>query len=325
MHMTIRTPISRTIAWLEDLRLGRPAQVLFFGHGIGDDLLCTAVARELKKRGTGRIVMFSRHPALFEKNPDVAAVYGLDHATIGRRRRWGYPSVVPYYASLEADGDREKFHNEHFIVTMCRMAGVRGTVDLRPYLTLEPEEKTGGQRLPNQVAILSAGRAQMKNKNWFPERYQAVVDALADSFNFIQLGVPDDPPLRGVLDLRGRTNLRESAAILASSRVFIGQVGFLMHLARAVECRSVIVYGGRETPLVDGYAGNENLTGPMPCSPCWQRNRCDFDRECMRMIEPEAVIAAFHRQLAREDEPLPVGQATVTDCYAEISKPLASK
>jgi len=76
-----------------------------------------------------------------------------------------------------------------------------------------------------------------------------------------------------------------------------------MHLARAVDCRGVIVYGGRENPSVSGYECNENLMGKTPCSPCWQRNRCDYDRECMRIISASQVIDAVLLQLGRYGKP----------------------
>jgi ADP-heptose:LPS heptosyltransferase len=144
----------------------------------------------------------------------------------------------------------------------------------------------------------------MNNKEWYPERFQEVVDQLLGEVSFVQLGSKSDPPIKGALDLRGKTSFRESAAILAASRVFIGIEGFPMHLARAVDCRSVIIYGGREDPQILGYACNENLVGAMPCAPCWQRNRCDYDRECMRMIDAEQVVAAVQKQLARYGSPI---------------------
>jgi ADP-heptose:LPS heptosyltransferase len=86
--------------------------------------------------------------------------------------------------------------------------------------------------------------------------------------------------------------------------LFIGLVGFLMHLARAVNTRSVIVYGGRELPSQSGYTCNENITHLLPCSPCWQWNRCAFEHACMTGIQSEAVLAAVRRQLARVGEPM---------------------
>lgn len=309
--MSLRSEISKRVTQFEHWKLGRPEQVIYFGQGFGDDLLCTAVARELKKRGTGKIVMFSRHPCLFEENLDIASVHNLGYPMVGRRRHWGYGAIIPQYSIPDPANDRDLFRNEHLIATMCRLAGLTGSVDLRAYLTLRPAEKAAGRRRENQIAIQSGGLGQMKNKDWLPERYQAVADTLSDRFGLVQIGMANDPPLRGALDLRGKTTLRESAAILASSLLFIGQVGFLMHLNRAVDRRSVIVYGGRETPQVSGYPANENLVGAVPCSPCWQRNRCDYGHECMTIIETDAVLAAVHRQLARADEPLELEQASL--------------
>jgi ADP-heptose:LPS heptosyltransferase len=114
----------------------------------------------------------------------------------------------------------------------------------------------------------------------------------------VQLGAASDPPLANVRDLRGRTTIREAAAVLAGSRLFIGMVGFLMHLARAVGTRSVIVYGGREHPSQSGYRVNTNLFTELPCSPCWYWNRCPYDRECMRRITAADVIAAGRAALS---------------------------
>ena len=106
--------------------------------------------------------------------------------------------------------------------------------------------------------------------------------------------------------------MRETAAILAASRLFLGLATGLMHLARAVECRSVIVYGGREHPSQSGYSANENLYWSGPCAPCWLRNDCDYDRVCMSEILPELVIAAVRRQAERYGTPLPVDQCDIT-------------
>ena len=191
------------------------------------------------------------------------------------------------------------------------MAGMTGPVDLRPYIYLLPSEIEKGRLYSPQAVIHSAGLAAMKNKQWPAERYQAVADDLRKDVQWIQLGMADDPPIRGALDLRGRTTLRESAAIVANSSVFLGEAGFLMHVARAVNTRAVIVYGGREEPMVSGYRANENIVGHTDCSPCWQRTRCDFGRECMQIIEPELVAAAIRRQLQLEGMPLDVEQVNI--------------
>jgi hypothetical protein len=305
---SIKTTFVRIRAFAENLLIGCPESVIFFGHGIGDDLLCTAVARELKKREAGKLVIFSNHGSLFEHNPDIAAVYNLGYPTIGRRRYAGYNCIIPQFSDYDPESDTDSFQREHVITTMCRIAGITGGIELRPYLSLTPEERLKGSLLDRQVVIQSAGLASgpgvMNNKEWYPERFQEVVDQLRGEVSFVHLGSKSDPPIKGALDLRGKTSFRESAAILAASQLFIGLVGFPMHLARAVDCRSVILFGGREDPSVTGYSCNENLVGAMPCAPCWHRNRCEFDRECMRMIDAEQVVAAVRKQLAHHELPI---------------------
>jgi len=298
--------------------MGRPEYVIFFGHGLGDDLLCTAVAHELKKRSAGEIVMFSKYPSLFEENPDISGVYNLGLPTIGRRRHWGYSSIIPQYGSYDAATDRDINAPAHFIETMCRMAGITGIIELRPYIYLRPLEMEKGRLYPSQAVIHSAGLASMRNKQWPTERYQAVADDLRKDVRWIQLGLTEDTPILGALDLRGRTTLRETAAIMANSKIFLGEAGFLMHLARAVETRAVVVYGGREDPMVSGYRANENIVGRTICSPCWQRTRCAYGHECMRIIEPSEVIAAVRRQLDHEGTPMEVEQVTLDSTPSEL-------
>jgi hypothetical protein len=66
-----------------------------------------------------------------------------------------------------------------------------------------------------------------------------------------------------------------------------------------VDCRSVIVYGGREKPAQTGYVANKNLYSQVRCAPCWLRNPCDFDRKCMDMITSKQVIAATAEQISK--------------------------
>ena len=79
-----------------------------------------------------------------------------------------------------------------------------------------------------------------------------------------------------------------------------------MHMARAVDCPSVIVYGGRLRPDQIGYACNESLYNAVECAPCWLDTRCDFGRYCLDMITTGAVIEAAERMLARPRGPLAV-------------------
>lgn len=285
-----------------------PLAVGFFG-GIGDELLLTAVVHELRRRGRHGTWILSEYPELWANNAAGDLVLPWDQRHAAWAEAFGWNLILPHYSYYDSAHDADVPPAHHIIRVMCEHVGILGLIARRPRVVLTAAEQARGARVPHQVAIQSAGlsaRFAAKTKQWFPERYQAVVDAMRADVNFVQVGSRDDPPLEGALDLRGRTTLRETAAVLAESLAFVGQIGMLMHLARAVDCRSVIVYGGREHPSQSGYSCNENLYVPVPCSPCWKVNTCPYDLACLREVTAADVVAALRRQLARAGEPLPL-------------------
>ncbi len=299
--------------WL--MRHGLPKDLYYYDGGIGDELLMTTVFHEMGKRGMARPAFMSKYPDLFTHNPDIGTLQSWDPRLLelykAFRRKPKYPCYM--YEKI-AEADVHYCPPYPMVARMCKMCSLFGSIDIRPYLYLTDAEKQAGQVTRRQVAIMSSGMSALHkhlNKQWMPERYQAVVDALQGQYDFVQLGAASDPVLDGTLDLRGKTNLRQTAAVLSQSRLFIGQIGFLMHLARAVDCRSVIVYGGREMPFQSGYTCNENLYTPLTCSPCWKENQCDFERECLTRIQPEHVLAAIGRQMERVGEPLALDSYTI--------------
>ena len=285
--------------------------------------MCTAVLRELRARGQDGLMMISDHPALFAGNQDPAHVrppwprYAREDSTLAICRRfvriWGGTFRRLEYAPLVGE-DRHAPPSRHIVAELCARAGVTGPVAIRPYLTLDPTE-TAAAWAGGQIVIQSSGMAArhpMLNKQWDQDRFQSVVDALAGEANFIQLGAASDPALRHARDLRGATSIREAAAILSQARLYVGTVGFLMHVARAVECPAVIVFGGREAPWQTGYICNTNLYSPVPCAPCWRSNTCDIGRQCMRDIAVDDVVSAIRHMMGKPRGPLAVETVDVT-------------
>ena len=280
-------------------RHGRPSAILYFGESPGDDLLATAVLRQWHRVRGSRAAYLTSHPALFSGNPDVAFTAPYDPELAGALQLLGVPRRRLTYHPYDPDTDRSIAPRaDHIINLMCRAAGVPAVPDARPILQLEPGEivRAPRTRIVVQSSVLSA-RMPVANKDWFPDRMQEVADALGRDAEIVQLGTPADPALSGVLDMRGRTTLREAAGILAGAQLFVGMVGFLMHLATAVGTRSVVIFGGREHPDQSGYPENLNLFTELPCSPCWLWNTCPYDRECMRRITADDVIGAAKRIL----------------------------
>jgi hypothetical protein len=305
--------------WREDRQirqryLGFRQVVYFGGDGIGDELLCSAPLHELRRRGGTGLCAMTNRPEFFRHSPDVDGVRPMAHADLPHLARIGVPASSTVYIHKKHVPDIDVPPPRHILAEMCSLCGVTGEIELRPRLWLTPEERAAAAPYADCIAMHSSRRSAslaIGNKEWLPQRFQQVADALAPRYRIVQLGLPGDPPLIGAEDLRGQKSFREAAAILAGATAFVGLVGFLMHLARAVDCPSVIIYGGREHPDQSGYVCNENLFTSLPCAPCWRWNTCDFEHACMTRITASDVLAGLGRLLRRARTPLATAHATL--------------
>lgn len=290
--------------------------MISFGGGLGDDVLLTCVLREMANRGQ-KIGVITRYPDIFEGNGDVVSTLNFCSDLLYAAREGLTEVKLPWYTSPDPSDhrkDKDIKPVRHIIALMCSAVGIDGEVSLRPYWHFQPREREFGRFSKRQIAIQTTGLskdAKMPLKEWFPERFQEVVDSLRNEITFVQIGRSADSGLNGVIDLRGKTTIRETASILSNSSCFVGLVGFLMHLARAVDCRSVIVYGGRESPDQTGYIANINLYSELSCAPCWGWHFCDSDRVCMRNITPNDVVTAVKKILSCNTSTLPVEKIKV--------------
>lgn len=304
------------------MRYGMPDTMLQFLGGIGDELLLTTVAHEFKKRKDDiRIWQVSHSPELLKYNDDYSQVFDWQHIHLRFSNLLNSRRVNLSYSEQIIPGELEGPPPHHIIAELCRKAGIYGNVEIRPYLYLTEEEKQQGRLYQHQIVLHCVGESSyenvMTNKIWPKERFDTVVRMIKkqkdvlNNTEIIQVGLAEDPYIDGCVDLRGKTSLRETAAIINQSDAFIGTSGLLSHMARAVDCRAVIIYGGREHSYQTGYICNENLDSFLPCAPCWRWNKCDYDRKCMRMITPENVLEALQKVINKKKVPLETETVTI--------------
>jgi len=296
-------------------QFGWPRALTHFAAGVGDELMLTAVMRELRLRGAPPFWVMSRRPELYRDNPDVAAVVPVDQRMVALARRCGARVVEPVYTVEDAAGNMRP-PPAHMITSLMATAGITGPVTLKPVLHLSAAEKAAAAAWAGVIVIQPTVRSALRPndlKEWWPDRWQAVVDALRPAHRIVQVGGENDPLLAGAEDRRGHAvSLREVAALLGHARLFLGLESGFMHLARAVDCPGVIVLGGRVSPAQAGYAGFVNLTRTPACSPCWRYNGCELDRQCLRDISADEVIASVKQVLAAPRAVLPEQRLEIT-------------
>ena len=301
--------------------------------GIGDALIFSAIAHQLASQKGHKILVGHKHPEIFQNNPDVIAtdiVYDspetLEPRDIKKLEQVGFQILYPtYWNSRPYPNNSEKFFltypKQNVIAQMAKRAGLDGQIELKPKLYLTDQEKAFGRFAPSnkkQIAIMST--AISPRKQW--PYYQELVDRLKKDPNLylIQVGAPEDTTLIGVdKNTNGTLTLRETAGILYNSDLFVGQIGSLMHMSRAVDCPAVIAYSSCEPDYMARYIANINVHPRCPCF-LSQTGKCDKNCDpcinehpycCINTIKVEDMLAAIYEQLKRGKKNLPLETVNV--------------
>lgn len=133
--------------------------------------------------------------------------------------------------------------------------------------------------------VAAGGKYDVTIKWWDARRYQAVVDHFRGRIQFVQVGEfgHHHPRLKGAIDLRGQTSLRELVRLVYHAQGVLCPVTALMHLAAAIESKGgqpvnrpcVVVAGGREPVHWEAYPDHQfiHTMGALRCCSnggCWK-------------------------------------------------------
>lgn len=145
----------------------------------------------------------------------------------------------------------------------------------------------------NSYWLIDAGyKSDFTLKNWSAANCRKVVEILAGKVSFVQIGARDPghrhPNLPGVLDLTGKTSIRDLVRIMYHASGVLTPVSFPMHLAAAVPTPDgrlrpcVVVAGGREPVTWEAYPGHQFLhtVGAFSCcraKACWKSRAARLD------------------------------------------------
>ncbi len=163
---------------------------------------------------------------------------------------------------------------------------------------IKPEEK---------IVILNPG-ANWEAKRWKKQGFAEVGDKLAKEYKvrIIIIGGKKEENLaeevknlmkESVVNLAGKTTLGELAALLKRSSLLITNDTGPMHLASAVKCPVVAIYGPGNWLRYGPYGNRHKIVhSNLPCSPC-NIIKCKRNFLCMRLIKVSDVLQAANELL----------------------------
>ena len=291
--------------------------------------MLTAAVRDLHLAHPGSFLTDVRTPCkqLWENNPYVSPISDDDTAE----------RIECHYPLIHGSNQLPNHFVEGFTAYIAERLGVPiKTTAFKGDIHLSSREKAWISQV-HEIArvsvpfwiVVAGGKRDYTVKWWSTQRFQSVVDHFAGRVLFVQVGSPHHhhPRLRGVLDLIGKTDLRQLVRLVYHSQGVLCPVTFHMHLAAAVEVKGgrpknrpcVVVAGGREPPHWEAYPHHQfiHTVGSLLCCDnggCWKArtfplndgdpkdapgSRCvdvvDALPRCMDLITPAEVIARIER------------------------------
>ena len=96
----------------------------------------------------------------------------------------------------------------------------------------------------------------MESRIYSFNKYQNIVNALKDKFNFVQIGAPKSRKLDNAVYTNGDLTFRETYEVLSGAMFFISTEGGLVHLANASGTKSFVIYTSYQYPSMTMYPEN---------------------------------------------------------------------
>ena len=204
-----------------------------------------------------------------------------------------------------------------------RMAAILG-LEGRPHryvLQLQPNEVSrarehlasiGFEPTRQAVGLNTGAGGRWPLKQWREKGYAELIRRLHKEHDvqFVLLGGPEEAErnerLKAVcgvplVDPGCQNPIRHFAALVRHCDVVITGDTLAMHIALALERRTVILFGPTSAPEIETYGLGEKIVPDMTCLSCYKTS-CDFVPNCMDLISVEMVQHGVERQLraARE-------------------------
>ena len=188
-----------------------------------------------------------------------------------------------------------------------------------PQIEVTEDARAGGRRAlqnggwtgQSAVVAIAPGAAYGSAKRWSTTAFSDLIAGLdEDGTSSVMVGAAADRPVAneilsavrsraGLIDLVGRTDIRELAGVLVHCRALVANDSGALHLATSLGVNTVAVFGPTDDRLTAPRSRSPQtvvLTHDTWCRPCGLRE-CPLDHACMRGVRAVDVLAAARQVL----------------------------
>lgn len=234
---------------------------------------------------------------------------------VGFATNWRSPFLdlaIPYPSNKE---------EQHQVVTYKKLLEPLAIPlsNTEPKLYVTDKEKEEAQEFlgrygigPGNVVVgINPGAAYGSAKCWPPERFQEVTYHLLEKTDFfiVYFGDSAGAPLveaicrnmpERVINLAGKTPLRQFMALIRCCSVFLTNDSGPMHVSAALRTPLLALFGSTNEVKTGPYKFGTVIHKHAPCSPCYLRT-CPIDFRCMQEISSEEVFQSLMHLMQTSD------------------------
>lgn len=234
------------------------------------------------------------------------------------QNRIGYAGNLRSFLLNHAVPLPEDLEKQHMILTyklLLKPLGIEPS-DIMPYLVVTPEESAAAWELYHRCGVIrgknnligiNPGAAYGTAKCWLPDRFRSITEKLLDDPNnyIVFFGDNAGAPVvneicrelpNRVINLAGKTTLRELLALIQGCDVLLTNDSGPMHIASALKVPLLALFGSTSDVRTGPYGIYKVIHKHVECSPCYKRV-CPIDFRCMTRIEVDEVYRELQELL----------------------------
>jgi heptosyltransferase-2 len=235
----------------------------------------------------------------------------------GIHERWGFGGSLrgPLLTRAVAR-PIERLHQSAYYAALVKGLGFQ-VVESMPAIRVREETKRRADALLSKYGIaptariagFAPGAAYGHAKRWPPSRVAEVITRATREQGVVAVlvGAPGDreagrevesalPFGVSVVNLIGRTDLRQLAGVLARCAGFVSNDSGSMHLAAALGAPVTAIFGPTDEHATAPLGDHDVIVHQVFCRPCMLRD-CPIDHRCMKRISADVVFDALAKRL----------------------------
>lgn len=290
---------------------------IYDNGGIGDWLLLNPVIQAIKRRSPKtKIYVLSTHRTmrhLFETERYINGYSILpDYSVFKNNFRYDDKIILANFSVFI----RMVQCKQHWINLAFRIFNV-DNYKIKPKIYLDQNDESFGcslaKSLKNRMIILCNDTSEV-HKKWDTKRWERVIRECTN-YVFVQVGPRSGDPIKGALNMLGKTTLTQAISLVKYSKLVVAVDGLFNHVANVFDIPRVILWG-IISPRNYGYNDNTiNIWKKINCSPCLYlgngpmqecNNLCFINKKiplCMSAIEESEVTNAIKKLLKEKYDP----------------------